>query len=431
MSCCVIRRGRVIDPSSGRDAVGDVWLVDGVIADGGPAADIEFELDAEGKIVCPGLIETQATLQEPGWDDDETIASGTAAAVAGGVTSVACLPETQPVVDNRAAVEFIRQQAGRAGACHVFPLGAVTKNRTGEELSEIGQLVEGGAVALSDGKRPVGNAEVMRRALEYAKMFGRRIFHHPQVPELVAGGVMHEGLYSTLLGLRGMPAEAEEIMVARDVALAESTGGSLHLMTISTAASVDIVRRARDRGVDVTASVTPHHLVLTDAELQTFDANCKVNPPLRNREHVEALVEGLVDGTIGVLCSDHRPVPAEEKELELDVAPFGIVGMETLLSLSARALIDSERMDWPELIALLTTGPANVLGLDKGTLSPGSVADVAVIDPHAEWTIDPSQFRSRCSNSPFDGWQVRGRVVSVFVEGERVFCDEDVARKDS
>jgi dihydroorotase len=422
----LIRGGRVIDPASGRDEVGDVWLIDGLVAEP-PGSDLaaDLEVDATGKIVCPGLIETQATLQEPGWDDDETIASGTAAAVAGGVTSVACLPETQPVVDNRAAVEFIRQQAERVGACHVFAIGAVTKNRQGEELAEIGQLVEGGAVALSDGKRPVANAEVMRRGLEYARMFGCRVFHHPQVPELVAGGVMHEGLYSTLLGLGGMPAEAEEILVARDVALAEMTGGSLHLMTISTAASVDIVRRARQRGVDVTASVTPHHLVLTDAEMQTFDANCKVDPPLRSQEHIEALVEGLVDGTIEVICSDHRPVPAEEKELELDLAPFGIVGLETLLPLCVRALLDSERMDWPQLIALLTTGPAKVLGVDRGTLGVGAIADVIVIAPDVEWTIDPAAFRSRCSNSPFAGWQVRGRVESVFVEGQRVFCVED------
>jgi dihydroorotase len=425
MSRCVIRGGRVIDPASDRDAVGDVWLADGVIVSGPLEGDLDDEWDAAGKIVCPGLIETQATLQEPGWDDDETIASGTAAAVAGGVTSVACLPETQPVVDNRAAVEFIRQQAERHGACHVFPLGAVTKNRQGEELAEIGQLVEGGAVALSDGKRPVANAEVMRRGLEYARMFGRRIFHHPQVPELVAGGVMHEGLYSTLLGLGGMPAEAEEILVARDVALAEMTGGSLHLMTISTAASVDIVRRAQQRGVDVTASVTPHHLVLTDAELQTFDSNCKVDPPLRTREHIEALVEGLVDGTIEVICSDHRPVPSQEKDLELDVAPFGIVGLETLLPLCVRALIDSERLDWPALIALLTSGPARVLGIETGSLAAGRVADVIVIDPDVEWTIDPSKFRSRCSNSPFGGWQVRGRVESVFVDGQRVYSVED------
>ncbi len=422
MSGCLIRGGRVIDPASGRDAVGDVWMVDGRIADGAAEGVATVELDATGKIVCPGFIETQATLQEPGWDDDETIVSGTAAAVAGGVTSVACLPETEPVADNRAAVEFILQQAIRSGTCHVFPLGAVTKNRSGEELAEIGQLVEGGAVALSDGKRPVANAEVMRRGLEYTKMFGCRILHHPQVPELVAGGVMHEGLYSTLLGLGGMPAEAEEILVARDVALTELTGGSLHLMTISTAQSVDIVRRARERGVDVTASVTPHHLVLTDAELQTFDTHCKVDPPFRSREHVEALVDGLVDGTIEVISSDHRPVAAEEKELEIDVAPFGIVGLETLLPLCVRALIDSERMEWSDLIARLTIGPAKVLGLDKGSLAVGADADVVVIDPDAEWEIDPAKFRSRSANTPFGGWQVKGRVETVFVSGKSVYA---------
>ena len=273
-------------------------------------------------------------------------------------------------------------------------------------------------MALSDGKQPLANAEIMRHALQYASMFGRRVFDHPQDPDLVADGVMHEGLYSTLLGFRGMPAAAEEIMVARDVALAEMTGGRVHLMTISTAASVEIVRQAKKRGVDVTASVTPHHLVLTDAELQTFDANYKVDPPLRGREHVEALVEGLCDGTIDVICSDHQPVAAEKKELEMDLAPFGIVGLETLLPLSVRALIESERMDWPQLIGLLTSGPAHVLDLPKGSLADGADADVVLIDPDATWTIDPSTFRSRCSNSPFGGWQVQGQVRAVFVDGE-------------
>ena len=422
MTVTLIRGGRLIDPSSGRDEEGDLVLRDGVIGDAEAAGeDVDRVLDATGMIVCPGLIETQATLQEPAWDDEETIAAGTAAALAGGITSLACLPQDQPVVDNRAAVEFIQRQAERAGNCHVFPLGAVTKNRSGEELAEIGQLVEGGAVALSDGKRPVVNAEIMRRALEYTRMFSRRIFHHAQESTLVANGVMHDGLYSTLIGLRGMPAAAEEIMVARDVALAEMTGGSVHLMTISTAASVDLVRQARKRDVDVTASVTPQHLVLTDAELQTFDANCKVDPPLRRREHVEALVEGLCDGTIEVICSDHRPVPAEQKERELDVAPFGIVGLETLLPLCVRALVDSEQMDWPQLIGLLTTGPARILGIAKGTLQQGADADVILIDPTAKWTIRTDAMRSGTANSPFDGWQVRGRVEAAFVNGELRF----------
>ncbi|MBO49858.1 MAG: dihydroorotase [Planctomycetaceae bacterium] len=423
MTTTVIRGGRVIDLVEGRDELADVWMVDGVFSQptSGP---VDRDVNAEGMIVCPGFIETQAKLQESGWEEGETIATATAAAVAGGVTSLACLPETVPVVDNRAAVEFIRRQAERTGSCHVFPLGAVTKNRDGEELAEIGQLVEGGAVALADGKRPIANAEIMRRSLEYSRMFGRRVFDHPQVPELSVGGVMHEGLYSTLLGLRGIPAAAEEIFVARDVALAELTGGRVHLMTISTAASVDLVRRARGRGVDVTASVAPHHLVLTDAELQTFDSNCKVDPPLRSREHVEALMEGLADGTIEAICSDHRPVPSEEKDLELDAAPFGIVGLETMLPLCVRALIDSECLAWPQLIGLLTSGPAGVLGIDRGSLAEGRVGDVVVIDPGAEWTIDPTQFRSRCCNSPFGGWQVRGRVETVFVAGDMAYSRE-------
>ena len=420
MTTTLIRGGRLIDPSREIDEVGDLLLVDGRIAViDDDAATAETTVEAEGLIVCPGLVDSQTALREPGFEEDETIATGTAAALAGGVTSLACLPDTVPVVDNRAAAEFIQRQAERAGNCHVFPLGAVTKDHAGEELAEIGQLVEGGAVAFTDGKRPVANAEIMRRALEYTRMFDRRIFNHPQVPELVVRGVMHEGFYSTLLGLRGMPAAAEEIMVARDVALAKLTSGRVHLMTLSAAGSVECVRQAKRRGIDVTASVTPHQLVLTDAELQMFDAHCKVDPPLRSSEHVEALIEGLCDGTIDVICSDHQPHAAEKKDRELDLAPFGIVGLETLLPLCVRALVEPGHLDWPGLISRLTIGPARLLGLSKGTLEPGADADVVLIDPDAEWTIDPAAFRSRSRNPPFAGWRVTGRVVATYVSGER------------
>jgi dihydroorotase len=395
-----------------------VLIADGKIAGIDlPNATADQTIDATGKIVCPGLIDVHVSFREPGDEEDETTASGTAAALAGGFTSVAVLPDTSPVVDNRAAAEFILLQAGRAGHCHVYPLGAVTKNHDGKELAEIGQLVEGGAVGFSDSKRPVANAEIMRRALEYTKMFNRPVFNHPQVPELAAGGVMHEGFVSTLLGLRGIPAAAEEIMVDRDIALAEMTSSRLHLMCISTVNSVDMIRRAKARGVKLTASVTPHHLSLTDDNMRKFDSNYKVDPPLRSGEHIAALIDGLKDGTLDCVSSDHQPYAAEKKDHELDQVPFGIVGLETLLPVCIKSLIEPGHLTWPQLIAALTTKPAKVLQIPKGTLSPGAEADVTIIDPAVEWTIDPSVFRSKGRNSPFAGWKVRGRAQTVIVNG--------------
>jgi len=419
MSSILIRGGRIIDPSQEIDTEGELLLCDGKVV----GIDVETEtvadevIEAAGLIVCPGWIDSQVALREPGDETDETTATGTAAAVAGGFTSVVCLPDTSPVIDNRAAAEFVLLQAERAGHCHVFPLGAVTKNHEGNELAEIGQLVEGGAVGFTEAKRPIANAEIMRRALEYTRMFGRPIFDHPQVPELVEKGVMHEGYYSTLLGLRGMPAAAEDIMVGRDIALAELTGGHVHLMSLSTAGSVEQVRRGKARGVRVTASVTPHHLTLTDAALESFDPNFKVDPPLRSPEHVEALIDGLKDGTIDVICSDHQPYSEEKKARELDLVPFGIVGLETLLPIAVGTLIEPGHLSWPALIERLTCGPARVLGLDKGTLHSGADADVTLIDPDAQWTIDPAAFRSRGRNTPFGGWKVRGRAHTVVVGG--------------
>ncbi len=419
MSTIRIRGGRIIDPSQNIDRTGDLLLRDGrVVAIDDKATGADELIDASGLIVCPGLIDVHVSLREPGNEEDETTASGTHAALAGGMTSIACMPDTSPVVDNRAAAEFILLQAERAGHCHVFPLGAVTRNNAGQELAEIGQLVEAGAVAFTDAKRPVANAEVMRRALEYTRMFNRPIFNHPQVPELVDGGVMHEGYYSTLLGLRGMPAAAEEIMVSRDLALAEMTGGRLHLMCLSTSGSVENVRRAKRRGIQVTAEVTPHHLALTDEALASFDSNFKVDPPLRSPEHIDALIEGLKDGTIDVISSDHQPYAEEKKDRELDLVPFGIVGLETLLPICAKVLIEPGHLTWPELISRLTVFPAGVLGIPKGTLRPGADADVTLFDPDVQWTIDAAKFRSQSRNTPFDGWSVRSRVHTVIVSGK-------------
>ena len=419
MTTTLIRGGRIIDPGQSIDRVGSLLLRDGRIVgiDTGTAV-ADQVIDASGKIVCPGLIDAHVALREPGNEEDETTETGTAAALAGGFTSIACLPDTKPAIDNRGAAEFVFLMAQRAGNCNVFPLGAVTKGNNGEELAEIGQLVEGGAVALTDGKRPIANAEIMWRALEYARMFDTPVFNMPQVPELVAKGVMHEGFNSTLLGLPGVPSAAENIMVSRDIALAARTEGRLHLMCVSTSVSIDLIRRARERGVAVSCDVTPHHLALTDDSLKTFDPNFKVDPPLRPQGHVNAMIEGLKDGTIDVISADHQPWAVEKKTCELDYAPFGIVGLETLLPICIQTLIEPEHLTWLELLSKLTTGPAKLLGIQKGTLSPGADADVTIIDPDVEWTINPDQFRSKSRNTPFAGRTVRGRADQVLVGGE-------------
>ncbi|MBM81678.1 MAG: dihydroorotase [Planctomycetaceae bacterium] len=419
MSTTLIRGGRIIDPSQQIDRVGNLLLRDGRVVGIDDATTVADQLiEALGMIVCPGLIDAHVSFREPGDEKDETIESGTAAALAGGMTSVACMPDSTPVVDNRAAAEFVKLQCDRAAHCNVFPLGAVTKGNAGTELAEIGQLIEGGAVAFSDATNPIANAEIMRRALEYTRMFNRRVFNQPHVPELIDKGVMHEGFFSTLLGLRGMPVAAEEIMVGRDLALAELTGGRLHLMTISTAESVERIQRAKAKGIHVTAEVTPHHLALTDAELQSFDSSFKVSPPLRTQNHINALIGGLRDGTIDIICSDHQPYAQEKKDLELDLVPFGAIGLETLLPVCIKALIEPEHLTWLQLIDKLSWAPAKLLGLQKGTLSTGADADVTIIDPNIEWTIDADKFASKSRNTPFNGWTVRGRASMVMVNGQ-------------
>lgn len=417
MSTLLIRGGRIIDPANRRDSVGDLWIADGRITDRAlPAAD--ETINADGFIVAPGLIDPRVALGEPGNEEDETIETGTAAALAGGFTSIGAMPGPDSAVDGRAGAEFVKLQGERARHCHVFALGSVTKRHEGKELAEIGQLVDGGAAAFTDGKRPIANSEVLRRALQYAGMWGRAILHHPQVPELVAGGIMHEGEQSVTLGLRGMPVAAEEIMVRRDIALAELTGGWVHLMAVSSKNSVDEIRQARARGLRVTADVTPHHLLLTDETLSTYDANYKVDPPLRTPEHIAALIEGLKDGTIDVICSDHQPQAEEKKDREIDHAPFGVVGLETLVPLCIKALIEPKHLKWPALLRALTVGPARLLNIPKGTLSPGADADVTLIDPEARWTVDAARFASKSRNTPFHGWDVRGRAVCTIVSGE-------------
>ncbi|QDT38055.1 dihydroorotase [Stratiformator vulcanicus] len=415
----VIRGGRVVDPAIGTDAVIDVVVRDGRIAAlTNEPIDADEVIDATGLVVAPGLVDPHVSFREPGDESDETTESGSAAALAGGYTSVACLPDTEPAVDDRAAAEFIALQAERAKNCRVYPLGAVTKGIAGKELAEIGQLVDGGAVAFTDGKHPIQSAEIMRRALMYARMFDRPILAHPQDSTLVAGGVMHEGFISTVLGLRGMPAAAEYISVARDIALAELTESRLHIMCVSTASSVEAVRQAKARGVKVTADLTPHHLCLTDTVLRSYDSRFKVNPPLRSEENLDALIAGLCDGTIDAISADHQPYAEEKKSGDLLSDPFGVSGIETAFCMSARVLVGGGHLTWPKLIRLLSTNPAGVLGIEAGTLQVGRPADLVIFNAETAAPILARNFRSKGKSSPFEAMEGLGRVEVVIVGGE-------------
>jgi dihydroorotase len=419
MSTLRIANGRVIDPSQNLDAVTDLWIEnDRVLAIGpqtGRSAD--RTIDATNLIVSPGWIDMHVHLREPGREEDETIATGTAAAVAGGVTSVACMPNTEPPLDSQAQAEFVIHQAQRAGFANVWPVGCITKGRKGEELAEMGGLVDGGAVAFTDDGSPVMSAEIMRRALEYSRMFDKAIIDHCEDLDLTRGGVMHEGFVSTALGVRGMPAVAEEVHVYRDIRLAQITGGRIHIQHVSTAGSVELIRRGKARNVNVTGEACPHHFLLTDESLRTFDSNFKMAPPLRTRADTEAMIEGLKDGTLDVIATDHAPHAPEKKAREFDQCPNGILGVETLLPLCITHLILPGHLTWPQLIAKVTINPAKVLSIDRGTLKAGAIADVTVIDPLAEWTIDVTKFRSKSRNCPFDGWKVTGRAHAVIVGG--------------
>jgi dihydroorotase len=419
MTVLCIRNGRVIDPSQSLDQVTDLWVRDDRVVGTGPQADLHADrtIDATGKIVSPGLIDMHVHLREPGREEDETIATGTASALAGGVTSVACMPNTEPAIDSQADAEFVCLQAKRAGNANVFPIGAITKGRKGTELAEIGGLVAGGAVAFTDDGSPVVSAEIMRRAMEYCRMFDRAVLSHSEDLDLTRGGVMNEGYESMRLGLRGMPAAAEEVMVYREIALAALTEARVHILHVSTAGSVELIRRGKERGVRVTGEACPHHFTLTDKSLRTFDSNFKMAPPLRTEDDVKAILAGLKDGTLDVIATDHAPHAPEKKMRELDQAPNGIIGLETLLPVCVGALVESGMLTWPQLIEKLTVQPARVLGIDRGTLKPGAVADVTVIDPSVEWTIDPTRFKSKSRNSPFAGWKVRGRADAVVVAG--------------
>jgi dihydroorotase len=432
MQNLLIANGRVIDPSQSMDRVTNLLVRDGRIAayDVPPEGQAEV-LDAAGRIVAPGLIDMHVHLREPGFEEDETIESGTAAAVHGGFTSVACMPNTDPPIDSQGTVEFVRRQAAHKGHANVFVVACVSKNREGKELAEIGQLVEAGAVGFSDDGAPVYDAELMRRAFEYCLMFDKPVLNHPEVRELTQRGVMHEGLVSLVLGLSGIPAASEDVMISRDISLAEATGGRLHIMHVSTLNGIEALRRAKLRGVRVTAEATPHHFPLTDECLRTFDSNCKMNPPLRGKEHVEAVIAGLVDGTIDAIASDHAPHAKEKKMQELDQAPFGIVGLETALGLVVTRLIEPGHLDWPSALAKMTINPARILGIPKGTLALGADADITIIDPKARWRVDTAEFRSKSSNTPFAGMDLVGRAETVIVAGRIEFQRVGGATRDA
>ena len=423
----LLKGGRVIDPSRGLDQVADVLLQDGKIAGvaaggtlGSPdGADVR---PVAGRIVVPGLVDIHVHLREPGNEDEETIATGARAAAAGGFTAVCAMPNTDPVTDNQAAVGFVVRQSVRAGLARVHPIGAVSVGQKGEKLAEFGEMIGAGAVAVSDDGRPVASSHLMRTALEYARTFGIPVADHCEEPTLAAGGVMHEGLVASRLGLKGIPAAAEEIMVARDCLLAELTGGHVHLCHMSTRGSVEIIRRAKERGVSVTAEVTPHHLTLTDHACEGYDTHAKMNPPLREAADVAALRAGLKDGTIDCIASDHAPHAYDEKEAAFDDAPFGIVGLETAFAIAATELVQGGVLTLPELVARMSTIPARIFRLPTGagTLAVGAPADVAVLDVEARWTVEPVAFHSKSRNTPFAGRALNGRAVLTVVAGKVV-----------
>ncbi|MFM8635748.1 MAG: dihydroorotase [Planctomycetia bacterium] len=422
MPTLLIRGGRIVDPAQGIDRIDDLLIRDGRIVGIGPVAERADEtIDAAGLIVCPGLVDMHVHLREPGREEDETIATGARAAIAGGFTSIACIPNTEPPIDTQGAVEFIHQKAARADACNVFVVACVSRNREGKELAEIGQLVEAGAVAFSDDGAPVSDAELMRRAFEYCRMFDKPILAHEEVLELSRGGVMNEGLVSLVLGLPGMPPAAEDVMIGRDIALAETTGGRLHVMHVSTAGGVALIRAAKARGARVTAEACPHHFTLTDESLRGFDSNFKMSPPLRTAADVDAIIAGLVDGTIDCIATDHAPHAREKKMLELDRAPFGILGLETAVGLTVTRLVAPGRIGWSRLVEAMSTLPARILGIDRGTLAPGAVADVTLIAPAMTWKVDVESFHSKSVNSPFHGWTLQGRAVATIVGGRVKF----------
>jgi dihydroorotase len=420
----VIRGGRILDPSRSMDTVADLLLSEGRVEASGRnlgTPDGALLLDARGLVVAPGLIDLHVHLREPGQEDIETVASGAMAAAAGGFSAVCAMPNTDPVTDNQAAVGFIVSQAQRAGKARVYPIGAISLGQKGQQLAEFGELVGAGAVAVSDDGKPVVSSHLMRTALEYARTFGIPVADHCEDPTLAEGGAMHEGLVATRLGLKGVPAAAEEIMVARDILLAELTGGHVHLCHMSTRGSVELIRRAKERGIRVTAEACPHHFTLTHEACEGYNTNAKMNPPLREPEDREAIRQALRDGTIDVICTDHAPHHYDAKEREFDDAPNGIIGLETALGLAITELLETGILTLAQLVDRLSVAPARIFNLPGGSLAPGGPADVVVLDPAARWVVDPDAFFSKSRNTPFGGRQLVGRAEVTIVRGQVVF----------
>ena len=439
MDTILIRGGHVIDPADQRDGPFDIVIERGKIADIQPAiaatpstslrvasraesrdANGATVIHATGTLVVPGLVDLHTHLREPGREDKETIATGSAAAARGGFTTICAMPNTTPPADHRGVVDLIHQAAQRCGIVSVHAVGAITKGRQGKELTDFGELFDAGCIALSDDGNPVADSFLMRRALEYAKVFGRPLIQHAEDPTLAAGGVMHEGLVSTTLGLRGIPSEAESVLVARDLALAELTGGWVHVAHLSSGTSVELIRQAKRRGVHVTCEVTPHHLALTHEAVGTFETRAKVNPPLRTEQDRLALIEGLRDGTIDCIATDHAPHTEWEKDADFDSAPFGISGLETALGVCVETLVKPGRLTWSQLIEKLSINPARIAGLACGTLGVGREADLTLIDPIAQWTVDPQRFASKGRRTPFAGRTLTSVVVRVLRHGVEV-----------
>jgi dihydroorotase len=419
----LIKGGTIIDPSQEVEEIADLFVENGRVSEIGKELHTEGAeiFNASGLKVSPGFIDLHVHLREPGEEYKETIASGVKAAVAGGFTSICAMPNTKPVNDNAAITLYILEKARKANLANVFPVGAITRGSLGEELAEMAEMKEAGAVAVTDDGKPVMNAQVMRHAMEYAHDHDLVVADHCQDTCLSAHGVMHEGRYSTLLGLKGMSGSAEDSQVARDIMLSDVTGARVHIMHISTARAVDLVREAKRKGLPVTCEVTPHHLALTDARVLGFDANTKMNPPLRCEEDRLALIEAVADGTIDAIATDHAPHHADEKMLEFDRAPFGVVGLETALGTCLEVLYHSGKVPLRRVVEMLTIGGAKVFSLSRGTLQKGAIADITIFDADRQWTVDPLQFKSKSRNTPFTDWQLRGKVLATFVGGREVF----------
>jgi dihydroorotase len=420
----VLRGGRILDPSRGMDTIGDVIIADGVIVHSGARSghpDDAEVIACEGLYVSPGFVDVHCHLREPGREDVETIATGARAAAAGGFTAVCAMPNTDPVTDNQAAVGFVLRQGQAADAARVYPIGAISVGQKGEALAEVGEMVAAGAVAISDDGKPVVSAQLMRTALEYTRRFGIPVVDHCEEPTLSAGGAMNEGIVSARLGLKGIPSEAEEIMVIRDILLARRTGGYVHIAHASTKGSVELLRWGKERGIRVTAEVCPHHLSLTEHAVDGYNTNAKMNPPLRTLEDVEALQGALRDGTIDVVATDHAPHHYDEKEREFADAPNGIVGLETALGVVLTHLVHSGAVSLPTLIERMAVAPARIFHLSGGSLSPGSPANVTVFDPDQSWVVDPSAFLSKGRNTPWAGATLTGRALCTVVGGEIVY----------